>query len=63
MFRWLTKIFDMDDDPVYNCELYLDKDAGSCSHVDGPLCDFPYCTLRVDYLDSKDKGNIAIPFG
>lgn len=37
-------------DPVYNCDLY--KDQG-CAHVDGPLCDFPKCSMLNDYRESK----------
>lgn len=49
MFGWLKRIFDRSDDPVYSCDLYRDKEAGSCAHVDGPLCDFPKCSMLSDY--------------
>ena len=39
------------NDPVRSCEVYKDKENGSCAHVDGPLCDFPQCELRQCYLD------------
>ena len=51
MIEWIKKIFDRSNDPVFNCELY--KEAG-CSHVDGPLCDFPYCSMLVECRDSKE---------
>lgn len=34
------------NDPVYHCNLYIDK---GCSHVDGMLCDFPNCSMNKDY--------------
>ena len=37
MFGWLKRIFDRSDDPVYSCDLYRDKEAGSCAHVDGKV--------------------------
>ncbi len=43
MFAWLKRLFDRSTDPVYSCDLYRDKSAGSCAHVNGPLCDFPEC--------------------
>lgn len=33
-------------DPVYACRLY---DEIGCSHVDGPLCDFPKCSMLKEY--------------
>lgn len=39
-------------DPVYNCDVYLDKENGSCSHVDGYLCDMETCQILKDYRDS-----------
>lgn len=36
------------EDPVHNCPLYRDTENGSCVHVDGPLCNFPYCSLLSD---------------
>lgn len=43
------------DDPVHHCSLY--KDEG-CAHVDGPLCDYPHCTMLKEYLLKKqwDQG-------
>lgn len=52
----------MNKDPVKHCNLY--KQEG-CSHVDGFLCDFDTCSMRIDYenidllttcgkFDSKD---------
>lgn len=51
MITWIKRI--LGNDPVYSCDVYLDKKAGSCSHVDGFLCDFPKCTIREKYLDVK----------
>lgn len=44
------------DDPVFNCDLYKDKSFGSCSHVDGPLCDFPTCSMLDEYKSNKPGG-------
>ena len=55
MFAWLKRIFDRSADPVHSCDLYLDKEAGSCAHVDGPLCDFPECSMLADYRQQKEK--------
>ena len=54
MFGWLKRIFDRSDDPVYSCDLYRDKEAGSCAHVDGPLCDVPKCSMLSDYRREKE---------
>ena len=50
MITWLKQIFDTPDDPIYRCIVF--KEQG-CSHVDGPLCDFPYCPMIIDYQDTK----------
>lgn len=55
MFEWLKRIFDRSTDPVHSCDLYRDKEAGSCAHVDGPLCDFPECSILADYRQQKEK--------
>lgn len=55
MFEWLKRIFDRSADPVHSCDLYRDKEAGSCVHVDGPLCDFPECSMLADYRQQKEK--------
>ena len=39
------------NDPVYNCEVY--KNEG-CSHVDGFLCDFEKCDIRLGRLREKN---------
>ena len=45
------KYFDsIGKDPVKYCEVY--KREG-CSHVDGPLCDFPNCSIRLSDLQKK----------
>ena len=59
MFAWLKRLFDRSDDPVYSCDLYRDKAAGSCAHVDGPLCDFPKCSMLADYRSEKEGMTIA----
>jgi len=59
MFAWLKRIFDRSNDPVYSCDLYLDKKAGSCAHVDGPLCDFPQCSMLAEYMAQKEGMTIA----
>ena len=45
----LKEIFDSDTDPVKRCPVYLDKKGGSCSHVDGPICDWPDCSIVEKY--------------
>ena len=59
MFEWLKRIFDRSADPVHSCDLYRDKEAGSCVHVDGPLCDFPECSMLADYRQQKENKNVA----
>ena len=56
MFAWLKRLFDRSNDPVHSCELYRDKSAGSCAHVDGPLCDFPKCSMLAD--QTKDDARV-----
>lgn len=55
MFAWLKSLFYHSNDPVLSCDLYRDKEAGSCAHVDGFLCDFPDCKMLKAYRD-KEKG-------
>ena len=59
MFAWLKRIFDRGNDPVYSCDLYRDKAAGSCAHVDGPLCDFPGCSMLADYRAQKEASQLV----
>lgn len=59
MFAWLKRIFDRSADPVHSCDLYRDKEAGSCAHVDGPLCNFPECSMLADYRQQKEGMTIA----
>lgn len=40
------------NDPVKNCELYKDK---CCAHVDGMLCDFPGCSMNLNYIKEKEE--------
>ena len=35
------------NDPLFNCEYH--KQHG-CVHVDGPLCDFPNCDIRLEHV-------------
>ena len=42
----------MSKDPVKHCDLY--KDDG-CSHVDGFLCDYETCEMRLEYMDLQKK--------
>lgn len=37
----------MNADPIRNCQLYKDK---GCVHVDGPICDFPHCSMMHDHM-------------
>ena len=60
MITWLKKIFDKSSDPVYSCDLYLDKSAGSCVHVDGMFCDFPECSMLADYRQQRGVQNLAL---
>ena len=57
MLAWLKRIFDRSNDPVYSCDLYRDKEAGSCAHVDGPtysVRDFPKCSMLAEYRQKKE---------
>lgn len=40
------------NDPVYNCEFY--KENG-CAFVDNPLCDFPDCIIRKEFIENNVK--------
>jgi hypothetical protein len=55
------EIFDSDTDPVKRCPVYLDKEHGSCSHVDGPLCDWPDCSMVEKYGKVKAAEEIICP--
>lgn len=48
LLNWLEHL--TDEDPVQHCELYRDK---GCSHVDGPLCDYPHCIMNDEYIKRK----------
>jgi len=39
-------------DPVKHCDLY--KDEG-CAHVDGFLCYFETCSMRLEYIGAPEK--------
>lgn len=46
MKKFRLKLMLQWSDPVYRCNVY--KEIGCC-HVDGPLCDFPQCTMNIQY--------------
>lgn len=46
---FFARIFNDPTDPVKHCNVYKDKANGSCAHVDGPLCNFNTCNMRLDY--------------
>lgn len=50
-FKWP----EFSPDPVKECPVYLDKENGSCAHVDGFLCDFPDCSMIKDYRAQKNN--------
>lgn len=43
------------NDPVYACDVYLDKAGGSCCYVDGADCDMKTCSMLKDYLMYKGE--------
>ena len=49
-FRKTKKFFTGYTDPVKNCGFY--KSLG-CSHVDGPLCDFPLCSMFKEWYKNQ----------
>lgn len=57
MIAWFKRVFNRSADPVYSCELYRDREAGSCAHVDGPLCDFPECSMLAEYKQRNEPQN------
>lgn len=59
MFRWLKGLLDGSADPARSCAQYLDKEDGSCAHVDGPLCDFPKCSMLQEYKQRKEGMTVA----
>lgn len=42
MIKWLFKIFDRSNDPVYSCSYHKEH---KCSHVDGYLCEMKTCNI------------------
>ena len=40
-------------DPVKHCDVY--KEDG-CAHVDGYLCDFETCDIRLEWAQKKNLG-------
>jgi hypothetical protein len=44
IFRYTLKyLIISDNDPMYNCEVYLKH---GCSHIDGIHCDYPDCHIN-----------------
>lgn len=43
-------------DPVTDCNVYKEK---GCCHVDGLLCDFKTCSMRIDY-ENKYKAILKL---
>ena len=41
------------NDPVEHCDVY--KEDG-CAHVDGYLCDFETCDIRLEWAEKKNLG-------
>ena len=65
--NWIKKIIHWhkhlrDNDPLYSCEVYKDKKNGSCSHIDGCLCDMKTCNILADYRDNTHKDEVEIGF-
>ena len=56
-FREFLELFRWPDypDPVKDCPVYLDKEYGSCCHVDGPICPFPKCSMIDEYHVKKQE--------
>lgn len=50
LFKTIDNSFDKlrKNDPLFGCQLFKDK---GCSHVDGMLCDFPKCSMNIDYVE------------
>lgn len=42
------------DDPLWHCGLFREK---GCSHIDGPLCDFPNCRMYSAYNKVHEMHN------
>ena len=40
-------------DPVRHCDVYRED---GCSHVDGYLCDFETCDIRLEWVQKKNLG-------
>lgn len=46
IIRFIEKVFNHND-PIKHCNMY--KDIG-CSYVDGIHCNFPYCSMNLNYV-------------
>lgn len=53
MLKWLTKLLDRSNDPVYSCRVH--KEIG-CAHIDGMLCDMKTCGILEQYLKEQPTG-------
>ena len=42
----------MSKDPVTHCKLYREE---GCAHVDGYLCDYETCEMRLEYSGAPGK--------
>ncbi len=51
--KFIARSHSHQNDPVCSCPVYLDHEKGSCSHVDGFLCDFPKCDLIKRYEQER----------
>lgn len=40
-------------DPLHHCPYHLNE---GCVHVDGPLCDFPKCSIYNNYMGNEWVG-------
>lgn len=58
--KYLIKFFKelRKNDPVKHCEVY--KTEG-CSHVDGYLCDFKNCNIRLEHELWEEEQKLNIP--
>lgn len=57
LFNKIKELFN--SDPVYNCKVYTKI---GCSHVDGLLCDFKTCSLRLEESIFSDEQILDIPY-
>lgn len=60
MKQFLKQVFNPGPDPVKECQVYLDKENGSCVHVDGMLCHYETCTTRLNYNHDGQQGETQV---